>query len=117
MKQIAADPSVYQVELTPETVTELLEEYQAAGRPDLGRQTAVRVTAYQIDRIPAGSVLIRCPVCNAPHTAKPGDFALLAVFRFSVERVPDSVLMPFWVCPACAKREAPNLAAEIYTEP
>jgi hypothetical protein len=101
--------------LTPDFIRECVEEYQR-DKPDLGRRYTARLTPYQIDRLPPGIVLVACPVCGASfHGMKAGDFALVAVFSFRAEKIPGaSIVFTFPVCPTCARKEAPALAAEIY---
>jgi len=114
MKQIASDPYVYQIDLTPETVRECVADYQA-NRPDLGDLFTDRLSPYRIDRVPAGSVFLRCPVCRAELHTRTGELVLVAEFRFRAEKLPGmSAVMTFPVCQACAFCQAPDLAAEVY---
>jgi len=110
-------PHVYTLDLTPENIRELVAEYERE-KPDLGRRFTDRLTPYQIDRLPPGIVLVGCPVCGAAFSAfnvKGGDFALVAVFSFRAEKLPGArVVFTFPVCPLCAWKEAPALAAEVY---
>jgi len=110
-------PGIHKLTLTPDFIRECVEEYQRE-KPDLGTVYTARLSDYWIDRLPAGLVLVACPICRAPfHGMKAGDFALVAVFRHRAEKIPGaSIVFTFPICPACARKEAPVLAAEIYLD-
>jgi len=108
-------PHISRVDLSPENVAACIAEYERA-RPDLGELYTVRLSPFWIDRIPAGIALVRCPVCRARFAGmKAGDSALVAVFSHSAGKMPGAaIVLTYPICQACAVKEAPALAGEIY---
>lgn len=104
----------HELDTLPENVAALLAAYEGR-RPDLGEIRPARLSDYWIDRIPPGARPLPCPVCRRTLTAtKAGDFTLAAVFTFRADKLPGlNAVATFTLCPACARTEAPALAAEI----